>query len=46
MKRLRLITLNITSVSLFTRVREYLMSKYTVYTAVFHYSYALFKVAY
>ena len=46
MKRLRIFTLNIDSLSLFTRVREYLMTKYTVYTAVFKHSYALFKIAY
>jgi len=46
MRRIRLFTLNIDSLSLFTRIREYLMTKYTVYTAIFSRGYALFRVAY
>jgi hypothetical protein len=46
MKRIRLFTLNIHSLSLFTRIREYLMTKYTVYTAIFSHGYALFRIAY
>lgn len=46
MKRIRIFFLNCTSFTNFQIIREYLMTKYTVYTAVFSGGLAKFKVQY
>jgi hypothetical protein len=46
MKRMRTFFLHCMTASRFTIIREYLMSKYSVYTAIFVNGYATFRIAY
>lgn len=46
MKKIKVFTLKISMYGVFYNIKQYLMSKYTVYTAIFKNNYAYFKIGY
>jgi hypothetical protein len=46
MKKIRTFTLNISTYGVFQQIKAYLMSKYTVYTAILNSQFAYFKIGY